>query len=188
LAISGGEDYELLLTTPRKKGEKLLTLFRKSGLKITPIGEIVDPRYGMRLFQDDGREYRPREKGYDHFKTPRWMIINFNWSQAEKQWDSRFWTLTFDILTFSLYNLFSLSDCSTEYLLTPGNHGKIRLKDYPRWILHFTSRLHAETTESPWKKSGNSRIFWPWQTLSVWLICIWVVDKAWRYFLPCFGE
>ena len=71
LAISGGEDYELLLTTPREKGEKLLGLFRKSGLKITPIGEIVDPRYGLKLFMDDGREYRPREKGYDHFKKPR---------------------------------------------------------------------------------------------------------------------
>jgi len=71
LAISGGEDYELLLTTPRKKGEKLLTFFHKSGLKITTIGEIVDPRYGLRLFLDDGREYKPREKGYDHFKKPR---------------------------------------------------------------------------------------------------------------------
>ena len=71
LAISGGEDYELLLTTPRKKGEKLLGLFRQSGLKITPIGEIVDPRYGLRLLLDDGREYAPRRKGFDHFKKPR---------------------------------------------------------------------------------------------------------------------
>lgn len=71
LAISGGEDYELLLTTPRKKGEKLLAFFRKSGLKITTIGEIVDPRYGLRLFLEDGGEYKPREKGYDHFKKPR---------------------------------------------------------------------------------------------------------------------
>jgi thiamine-monophosphate kinase len=71
LAISGGEDYELLLTTPRKKGEKLLAFFHKSGLKITTIGEIVDPRYGLRLFLDDGREYKPRDKGYDHFKKPR---------------------------------------------------------------------------------------------------------------------
>ncbi|UCD71586.1 MAG: thiamine-phosphate kinase [Syntrophobacterales bacterium] len=69
LAISGGEDYELLLTTPRKKGEKLLGLFKKSGLKITPIGEIADSRYGLRLFLDDGREYRPMVKGYDHFKN-----------------------------------------------------------------------------------------------------------------------
>jgi len=71
LAISGGEDYELLLTTPRKKGEKLLDLFHKSGMQVTPIGEIVDPRYGLRLFLDDGREYTPAEKGYDHFKKPR---------------------------------------------------------------------------------------------------------------------
>jgi thiamine-monophosphate kinase len=70
LALSGGEDYELLLTTPRKKGEKLLGLFRQSGLKITPIGEIVDPHYGLRLLLDDGREYIPRRKGYDHFKNP----------------------------------------------------------------------------------------------------------------------
>ncbi|MFB0505927.1 MAG: thiamine-phosphate kinase [Thermodesulfobacteriota bacterium] len=69
LAISGGEDYELLLTTPRKKREKLLGLFGQFGLKITPIGEIVDPRQGLRLFLDNGREYTPRNKGYDHFKN-----------------------------------------------------------------------------------------------------------------------
>jgi len=71
LAISGGEDYELLLTTPRKKGGKLMALFRKSGLQITPIGGIVDPHHGMKLYLDDGREYRPRRKGYDHFKKTR---------------------------------------------------------------------------------------------------------------------
>jgi len=71
LAISGGEDYELLLTTPRKKGEKLLRLFNQRGLQITPIGEIVDARYGLRFFLDDGKEYRPRKRGYNHFKKPR---------------------------------------------------------------------------------------------------------------------
>ena len=70
LATCGGEDYELLLTTPRKKGGKLLRLFNQSGLQITPIGDIVDARHGLRLFLDDGREYTPRKKGYDHFKTP----------------------------------------------------------------------------------------------------------------------
>lgn len=71
LAVSGGEDYELLFTTPRKKSDKLLDLFGQSGLKITHIGEIVDPRHGLNLLLDDGREYTPREKGYDHFKRPR---------------------------------------------------------------------------------------------------------------------
>jgi thiamine-monophosphate kinase len=71
LAICGGEDYELLLTTPRKKEEKLLRLFNQCGLQITPIGEIVDARHGLRIFLDDGREYTPRKKGYDHFKKPR---------------------------------------------------------------------------------------------------------------------
>jgi thiamine-monophosphate kinase len=71
LAICGGEDYELLFTTPGKKGEKLLRLFNQCGLRITPIGEIVDARHGLRLFLDDGREYTPRKKGYDHFKKPR---------------------------------------------------------------------------------------------------------------------
>jgi len=71
LAISGGEDYELLFTTPRKKEAKLLSLFGHSGLKLTRIGEIVDHEHGLRLFLDDGREYRPRAKGYDHFKKPR---------------------------------------------------------------------------------------------------------------------
>lgn len=71
LAISGGEDYELLLTAPSKKGEKLTALFGQSGLQITRIGEIVDHRHGLRLFMEDGREYRPRITGYDHFKKPR---------------------------------------------------------------------------------------------------------------------
>jgi thiamine-monophosphate kinase len=71
LAISGGEDYELLLTATRKKAEKLMALFRKSGLQITPIGEIVDSRHGLKLYREDGREYRLRRKGYDHFKKTR---------------------------------------------------------------------------------------------------------------------
>jgi thiamine-monophosphate kinase len=71
LAVSGGEDYELLFTTPRRKRDKLLDLFGQYGLKVTHIGEIVDPRYGLRLLQDDGREYSLREKGYDHFRRPR---------------------------------------------------------------------------------------------------------------------
>jgi thiamine-monophosphate kinase len=71
LAISGGEDYELLLTTTRKKAEKLMALFRKSGLQITPIGEIVDSRHGLKLYREDGREYRLKRRGYDHFKKTR---------------------------------------------------------------------------------------------------------------------
>ncbi len=71
LAVSGGEDYELLFTTPTRKREKLLDLFGQYGLKVTHIGEITDPRYGLRLLQDDGREYILREKGYEHFRGPR---------------------------------------------------------------------------------------------------------------------
>jgi thiamine-monophosphate kinase len=71
LAVSGGEDYELLFTTPRSKRGKLLDLFGQYGLRVTHIGEIVDPRYGLRLLQDDGREYTLRKKGYDHFRGSR---------------------------------------------------------------------------------------------------------------------
>jgi thiamine monophosphate kinase len=60
-----------LFTTPRRKRDKLLDLFGQYGLKVTHIGEIVDHRYGLRLLQDDGREYSLREKGYDHFRRPR---------------------------------------------------------------------------------------------------------------------
>ncbi|MBO8141653.1 MAG: thiamine-phosphate kinase [Firmicutes bacterium] len=65
LAISGGEDYELLFTVPSyRQGTHVLP---GSGTSYTVIGEIVDAREGIRLRLPDG-ELRPLSAtGFRHF-------------------------------------------------------------------------------------------------------------------------
>lgn len=63
LALSGGEDYELLATLPADGAEGLSQTFaERFGLALTKIGEIVE---GEGLTDDQGRELEP--EGWDHF-------------------------------------------------------------------------------------------------------------------------
>jgi len=66
LALSGGEDYQLLFTFPRHKAS-LVEKIRKRGFAISVIGEVVRQRR-VRLFDGD-REIRLSAKGYEHFGT-----------------------------------------------------------------------------------------------------------------------
>jgi thiamine-monophosphate kinase len=66
LALSGGEDYQLLFTFSRKKAP-VVEKIRKKGFAISVIGEVVHQR-GVRLFSG-GREIRLSTKGYEHFGT-----------------------------------------------------------------------------------------------------------------------
>lgn len=65
LALSGGEDYELLFTLPPAKKELLPPLAERLALPLTVIGEI-DAGAGVRVATPEG-EYRPTSAGYDHF-------------------------------------------------------------------------------------------------------------------------
>jgi len=66
LALSGGEDYQLLFTFPRNKAS-VVEKIREKGFAISVIGEVVRQR-GVRLFDGD-REIRLKTKGYQHFGT-----------------------------------------------------------------------------------------------------------------------
>jgi thiamine-monophosphate kinase len=67
LALSGGEDYQLLFTAPEKKAQRVEKLFRGHGISPPSlIGEIVQER-GIRLRKHDGSSEELRPKGFNHF-------------------------------------------------------------------------------------------------------------------------
>jgi thiamine-monophosphate kinase len=70
LALSGGEDYLLLLTVPEEKAQDLERLSRDDiGSPLHLIGEIGEGR-GIRMINDDGSVEELEVRGFDHF-SPR---------------------------------------------------------------------------------------------------------------------
>jgi len=68
LALSGGEDYELLFTA---KGEVIDQVKELMSCPVTVIGDIVKGEPGVvRLFDDQGNEVKLEKGGWDHF-APR---------------------------------------------------------------------------------------------------------------------
>ena len=67
LAITGGEDFELLFTAPAHETDKLLKeIPGKTGTPLTCIGEIVEE--GVRIKDKDGKISLLPPGGYEHFK------------------------------------------------------------------------------------------------------------------------
>jgi thiamine-monophosphate kinase len=69
LALSGGEDYELLFTAARTKEQAVVKLAKELDIPITVIGKIIDASQGVRVYGEDGKEYPIAQRGHDHFKT-----------------------------------------------------------------------------------------------------------------------
>ena len=67
LAITGGEDYELLFTIPDEKIHQLDRLSSKYNCPITQIGKITDSQI-IEIYQGDQVIPRPHYLGYDHFE------------------------------------------------------------------------------------------------------------------------
>jgi thiamine-monophosphate kinase len=65
LALTGGEDYQLLFTFPPKKLVHIEAL-KKKGHMVSVIGEVTKGK-GVKLFQK-GKEMKLTAKGYQHFK------------------------------------------------------------------------------------------------------------------------
>jgi thiamine-monophosphate kinase len=65
LALSGGEDYELLFTLPRGTSGRLDKLWRGDGTAV--IGEVTRKR-GMELLRADGKAVPLKPEGYTHFR------------------------------------------------------------------------------------------------------------------------
>ncbi|MBH0188156.1 MAG: thiamine-phosphate kinase [Nitrospira sp.] len=67
LALTGGEDYELLFTAPPVKHTALVRQARTRGFHITRIGTIRPRRFGMRMKSDDGAMRPIPMTSYEHF-------------------------------------------------------------------------------------------------------------------------
>jgi len=68
LALSGGEDYELLFTA---RSEIIAKLKEIMSSPLTVIGEIVSDASGqVTLLDEQGKEVKWDETGWDHFKSP----------------------------------------------------------------------------------------------------------------------
>ena len=67
LALTGGEDYELLFTTSPRDGKKIERQARTRGYRITPIGTIRPQRFGIQMMTD-GRTQPLPVTSYEHFR------------------------------------------------------------------------------------------------------------------------
>ncbi len=69
LALTGGDDYELLFTAQAQCHDTVLGLARRTGVPITWIGEVKPKKFGQRLTHPQGRTRKLSPKSYRHFVT-----------------------------------------------------------------------------------------------------------------------
>ena len=67
LALTGGEDYELLLAAPRAAIGALVQSLEPLGMPVTSIGEVVAGEVSCTLVHEDGTEQPVPFAGWDHF-------------------------------------------------------------------------------------------------------------------------
>lgn len=73
LALSGGEDYELLMTVPSQYTSTLLDIGAQCDVNLTQIGTITscdDEKGGVFLISEDGERKQIDYGGFDHFRAP----------------------------------------------------------------------------------------------------------------------
>jgi len=66
MPMSGGEDYELLFTTPAEKLSAVQSAMEEIGTRCTIIGEITAAP-GISLVTANGQHHLPLQGGYNHF-------------------------------------------------------------------------------------------------------------------------
>jgi thiamine-monophosphate kinase len=66
LPLAGGDDYELCFSVAPGRAAALEALADELGIALAPIGDI-EAEPGLRCRHDDGREYQPARRGYEHF-------------------------------------------------------------------------------------------------------------------------
>jgi thiamine-monophosphate kinase len=68
-ALTGGDDYELLLAVRPKLGRRLTAARRHGDVPLTRIGVCTeDPAVVLRCGTDEGASHRPLPRGYHHFR------------------------------------------------------------------------------------------------------------------------
>jgi len=71
LALTGGEDYELLCAVPARHRRRVERLAARFGCPFTCIGECVPARAGVRVVDAKGRDVALSAGGHDHFARRR---------------------------------------------------------------------------------------------------------------------
>ena len=66
MALSGGDDYELLFTVPVRQDREFERWRSRFGCAVTHLGEIVSG-HGLTLVDAKGDRYQPAPLGHDHF-------------------------------------------------------------------------------------------------------------------------
>jgi thiamine-monophosphate kinase len=69
LALTGGEDYELLFTVRPDGIQEALAAVAAQGTKAHVIGQLTDVGHGMRLQQADGSLHPLEPRGWDHLQA-----------------------------------------------------------------------------------------------------------------------
>ena len=67
LALTGGEDYELLFTTAADASASLISLGHAAGVPVTPIGQLTADNQGIRIYDAAGGEVAFQKQGFSHF-------------------------------------------------------------------------------------------------------------------------
>ncbi len=67
LALHGGEDYELLCAIPARNLGRMERIRPRLGCDFTQIGQVMSPRYRIRVVDAAGRMISPTAVGFDHF-------------------------------------------------------------------------------------------------------------------------
>lgn len=73
LALSGGEDYQLVFAAFEEQISELSKLTQNDEIKISEIGKIVEVNDGVKLERENG-VLEPLYGGYDHFKKDSGII------------------------------------------------------------------------------------------------------------------
>jgi len=71
LALTGGEDYELLCAVPARHRRRLENLAARCHCPMTCIGVVVPPRAGVRVVDAEGQAVVASSAGHDHFARER---------------------------------------------------------------------------------------------------------------------
>ena len=71
--VNGGEDFELLIVGNGGSLDNISQILEEyeSEPKLTIIGEIIDPAFGLLLARSDGTVVNPSSMGWDHFKMKK---------------------------------------------------------------------------------------------------------------------
>ena len=70
IALSGGEDYELLFCARPQHREENLDSREAAQSPVKRIGACLPARRGIAVLDDAGKPLSIRSRGYDHFRAP----------------------------------------------------------------------------------------------------------------------